>query len=274
DDATIDVNPAGSSVIDDESGISLGEGSGIPLASDSGISLERPNDSGISLTDDSSLVLTDDSGISLADKPPSSKGSGISLGGPGSDKKKKKKEAAKAADSDDLTGTVPLMDSPLADDDLLETQEVPDFEDSQMGDALGGDGDSTNVITLDDEEDAGYDVTSEVPRGAAVLEEDEAAVVDEDEAVDVADELVGEDDELAEDVFGAEDEDFAGEEVESGESLSELPVAPRGMVAAAEQDWGAGTHFALILSSVLMVACGTVMFDMVRNLWHTNAASH
>src|SRR5262245_24312003 len=79
DDATIDVNPAGSSVIDDESGISLGEGSGIPLASDSGISLERPNDSGISLTDDSSLVLTDDSGISLADKPPSSKGSGISL---------------------------------------------------------------------------------------------------------------------------------------------------------------------------------------------------
>jgi hypothetical protein len=273
DDATLVVNPAGSSVIDDESGISLGDGSGIPLASDSGISLERPNDSGISLTDDSSLVLTDDSGISLAgDKPPSSKGSGISLGGPKSDKKKKK-EAARAADSDDLSGTVPLMDSPLADDDLLETQEVPDLDDSATGDSFG-EGDSTNVITLDDEEDAGYDVTSEVPRGAAALEDDEAAVVDEDEAVDVADDLVGEDDELAEDVFGAEDEDFAGDEVESGESLSELPVAPRGMVAAAEQDWGAGTHFALILSSVLMVACGTVLFDMVRNIWHTDAANH
>ncbi|MGE5195048.1 MAG: helix-turn-helix domain-containing protein [Deltaproteobacteria bacterium] len=276
DDATIVVNPAESSAIDDESGISLGEGSGIALASDSGISLERPNDSGISLTDDSSLVLTDDSGISLAgDQPPSGKGSGISLGQqPPSDKKKKKDLAKAAADSDDLSGTVPLMDSPLADDDLLETQEVPSLDDSdESGDVLGGEGDSTNVITLDDDE-AGYDVTSEVPRGAAALEEEEEAAVEEEEAVDVADDLVGEDDELAEDVFGAEDEDFAGEEVESGESLGELPVAPRGMVAAAEQDWGVGTHTALIISAALMVACGTVLFDMVRNMWHTDAANH
>ncbi len=276
DDATLVVNPAGSSVIDDESGISLGEGSGIPLASDSGISLERPNDSGISLADDSSLVLTDDSGISLAgDKPPSSKGSGISLGKPGPEKKKKKEVAQAAGDSDDLSGTVPLMDVPLASDDLLETQEVPSLDDSSgSGDIFGGEGDETNVITLDDEDDAGYDVTSEVPRGAAALEDEEEAVVEEDEAVDVADDLVGEDDELAEDVFGAEDEDFAGEEVESGESLSELPVAPRGMVAAAEQDWGAVTHSALVVSTIAMVACGTVLFDMVRNIWHTDAARH
>ena len=276
EDATIDVHPAeASSVIDDESGISLGEGSGIPLASDSGISLERPNDSGISLTDDSSLVLTDDSGISLVgDSPSSGKGSGISLGKQPPSDKKKKKEAAKAADSDDLTGTVPLMDSPLGDDDLLETQEVPSLEDSSgSGEVFGSEGDSTNVITLDEDEDAGYDVTSEVPRGAAALEEEEA-VVEDDEAVEVSEDLVGEDDELAEDVFGAEDEDFAGEEVESGESLSELPVAPRGMVAAAEQDWGTGTHAALIISAVLMVACGTVLFDMVRNIWHTDAARH
>ena len=277
DDATIVVNPAESSVTDDESGISLGEGSGIPLASDSGISLERPNDSGISLSDDSSLVLTDDSGISLAGEGPSSgKGSGISLGKqPPSDKKKKKDVAKAAADSDDLTGTVPLMDSPLGDDDLLETQEVPSLDDSSdSGDVFGSEGDATNVITLDDDE-AGYDVTSEVPRGAAALEEeDEAAVEEEEEPVDVADDLVGEDDELAEDVFGAEDEDFTGEEVESGESLSELPVAPRGIVAAAEQDWGMGTHTALIFSAAIMVACGTVLFDMVRNMWHTDAANH
>ncbi len=274
EDATIVVNPAESSAIDDESGISLGEGSGIALASDSGISLERPNDSGISLSDDSSLVLTDDSGISLSSEAPSGKGSGISLGKqPPSDKKKKKDVARAAADSDDLSGTVPLMDSPLGEDDLLETQEVPSLEDSSgSGEVFGAEGDSTNVITLDDEE--GYDVTSEVPRGAAGRdEEDEAAVADE-EAVDGADDLVGEDDELSEDVFGAEDEDFAGEEVESGESLSELPVAPRGMVAAAEQDWGVGTHTALIISAAVMLACGTVLFDMVRNMWHTDAANH
>jgi hypothetical protein len=167
------------------------------------------------------------------------------------------------------------MDVPLAEDeDLLDTQmEVPSLSDSSESGELfgGGEGDSTNVITLDDDEDAGYDVTSEIPRGSAALEEDEEAVID-DEPVDVSDELVGEDDELAEDVFGAEDEDFASD-VESGESQAELPVAPRGMVAA-EQDWGTGTHVALWASTALMVACGTVLFDMVRNMWHTDAASH
>jgi excisionase family DNA binding protein len=277
--STIMVDPAGSSsVIESESGISLGEGSDIPLASDSGISLERPNDSGISLSDESSIVLSEDSGISLAGEKSSviKSDSGISLSKqpPG----RKKGAPTSPSDSDDLTGTVPLMDAPLAqDEDLLDTQmEVPSLGDSSdSGELFGsgsGEGDSTNVITLDDEEDAGYDVTSEIPRGAAALEDEEEAVID-DETVDVSDDLVGEDDELAEDVFGAEDEDFASDE-ESGESLSELPVAPRGMVAAAEQDWGMGTHIALVTSAVLMVACGTVLFDMVRNMWHTDAASH
>jgi hypothetical protein len=45
-------------------------------------------------------------------------------------------------------------------------------------------------------------------------------------------------------------------------------------VAVAEQEWGAATHMALILSTALMVACGTVLFDMVRNMWHTDAANH
>ncbi len=292
DDSTVLIDPTGgSSVIGDddesgisladESGISLGEGSGIALASDSGISLERPNDSGISLSDESSILLTDDSGISLAgDKSSKIKGdSGISLAGPSaSDKKKKKNAPSSPSDSDDLSGTVPLMDIPLAEDeDLLDTQmEVPNLSDSSgsgdLFDSSGGD--VTNVITLDDDEDPGYDVTSEIPRGGAALEDDDEAFVDDDEPVDVADDLVGEDDELAEDVFGADDEDFAGEELESGESLSELPVAPRGMVAVAEQDWGMGTHVALILSSVLMVLCGTVLFDLVRNMWHTDAANH
>ena len=300
--STILAEPVSGSGIDEESGISLGETSGVKLASDSGISLERPNDSGISLSDESSLVLTDDSGISLdsgkssssgisldAPKSSSIKGdsgislaagdSGISLGKQPPSDKKKKKEAKAAADSDDLTGTVPLMEIPLAqDEDLLDTQmEVPSLDDSSgSGDVFGdsGEGEATNVITLDDDEDAGYEVTADIPtRGAAALEDDEEAVTaEEEEPVDVSDELLGEDDELAEDVFGAEDEDF-GEEVESGESLSELPVAPRGLVAV-EQEWGTGVFSMLAVSTVLLVVCGAVMFDLVRNMWHTDVASH
>lgn len=297
-DSTIVAEPASGSGIDDESsGISLAEGSGVKLASDSGISLERPNDSGISLSDESSLVLSDDSGISLESGPSSSakgKGdSGISLAGGDSgislDKKespsdkKKKKDAAKAADSDDLTGTVPLMDIPLAqDEDLLDTQmDVPSLDDSSAdstgsGDVFGesGEVDATNVITLDDDEESGYEVTTDIPtRGAAALEDEEEAVTaEEDEPVDVADELIGEDDELAEDVFGAEDEDF-GEEVESGESLSELPVAPRGMVAV-ETEWETWVFGVLAASTVAMLFLSFVMFDLVRNMWHTDVATH
>jgi hypothetical protein len=164
------------------------------------------------------------------------------------------------------------MDVPLAsgDEDLLDTQmEVPSIGD-------GDEGDATNVITLDEDDDSGYDVGGDEEAAAAVLDDEDegsAAVLDEDEEpVDVADDLVGEDDELAEDVFGAEDEDFAGD-VESGESLSELPIAPRGMVAV-EHEWGAGVFSALALSAMLMVACGTVMFDLLRNMWHTDAANH
>ena len=276
DDSAVGVVPDASSVIEDDSGISLGEGSGIALASDSGISLERPNDSGISLAEESSLVLGEDSGISLAGDVSLKSESGISLvKQPASDKTKKKKPAK--ADADDLSGTVPLMDVPLAEDeDLLDTHmEVPNLDDSQESDDLfGGEGDTANVITLDDDEE-GYDVTANIPtRGGAALEDDDEVVAtDDEETVDVADDLIGEDDELAEDVFGAEDDDFA-DEVESGESHSELPVAPRGMVAVAEQDWGAFTHSVLIAATVLTVVCGTVLFDMVRNMWHTDAANH
>src|SRR5262249_5550258 len=152
---------------------------------------------------------------------------------------------------------------------LLDTQmEVPNLDDSQgSGDVFGesGEVDATNVITLDDDEDSGYEVTADIPtRGAAALEDEEAVTAEEDEPVDVSDELIGEDDELAEDVFGAEDEDF-GEEVESGESLSELPVAPRGMVAV-ERDWEGWVFGTLVASTVAMLFLSFVMFDLVRNM--------
>ena len=280
DDSSIGEVTESSSVIEDDSGISLGEGSGIALASDSGISLEQPNDSGISLSEESSLVLGSDSGISLAGDMPLKGDSGISLAQPASDKTKKKPGKGKTQpDAEDLSGTVPLMDIPLSEEeDLLDTHmEVPNLDDSQgSGDLFGDEGETANVVTLDDEDEEGYDVTANIPtQGGAALEDDEEEFVatDDEEPVEVADDLVGEDDELAEDVFGAEDDDFA-DEVESGESHSELPIAPRGMVAAAEQDWGMAMHLLLVASTVTAVCCGVVLFDMVRNMWHTDAANH
>lgn len=282
DDSAVGVDSAESSAIGGDSGISLGEGSGIALASDSGISLEQPNDSGISLSGEASILLEADSGISLAAEMPLKSDSGISLAPADSGKKKKaggKKEATQG--DDDLGGTIPLMDAQGAPaEDLLDTQmEVPALSDSSESQDLFGSstGDSTNVITLDDEEEqAGYDVTADIPveGSSAVEDEEEVVAEEEEEPVEISDDLVGEDDELTEDVFGAEDEDFAADDLESGESSSELPVAPRGMVAVAEQEWGTGVHVMLVCSTLLTVLCGTVVFDMVRNMWHTDAANH
>src|SRR4029077_17408737 len=133
--------------------------------------------------------------------------------------KKKKKPAQPAAE--DLSGTVPLMDVPLSEDeDLLDTHmEVPNLEDSQGtdDDLFSGEGDTANVVTLDDEDEEGYDVPAKIPtHGGAAPDEDEKVVeAADEEPVEIADDLVGEDDELAEDVFGAEDDDFA-DDVESG----------------------------------------------------------
>ncbi|MFN0053759.1 MAG: hypothetical protein ACKV0T_16380 [Planctomycetales bacterium] len=273
--SSADLTDESSSILDDDSGISLAEGSGVALASDSGISLEQPNDSGISLAgdsgalasdsgislaEDSSIVLSGDSGISLADDSPPTRGS--------------QKKGKRASDSDDLSGTIPLMD--MTDDDsedILDTQmEVP-LMDDDSSEEFGSTG-STSVITLDDDDDDEYAVPSPKKKAAADLMSDDDAVVDleeDDDAVDVEDEIIGEDDELSEDVFGADDDDFATD-VETGESSAELPVAPRGFAAPVEQEWGAGVFSVLVVATVLMMACGTVMFDLVRNMWQTDAA--
>jgi hypothetical protein len=253
---TVSGGPPDSSVLSSESGISLAEGSDIPLASDSGISLERPNDSGISLAEESSILLSEDSGISLADdaapvkKGPNKKG-GAAAGG----------------------GTHPLLDIPLAEDeDNLDTQmEIPAA--SGADDDFDMEGGGTAVIPLDEEEGSTGDYLvsgSKSDDAFATPASGEVAVEDFEEAE--AEEVIGEDDELAEEIIGAEDTDFA-EHVDSGESVSELPIA-RGMAAPVEQDWGAPTFAALALSAVLMIVCGTVTLDMVRNMWHTDVQKH
>jgi hypothetical protein len=248
-----------------------------PLAGDSGISLERVADSGISLDDGSALKLGADSGLSLD----LSNDSGISLVGDSTTQTSKapQKPAAKG----DMNVTAPLMDIPLAgdgSDDLIDTNlEIPMVGDSSS------EFDSTGVISLGDEDDADEYEQTVIKKGgrpAATQAEiandeelfdgiDDVMEASDDDDVEVADDVMGEDDEVSADVFGADEEDFSGE-VESGESLGEMPVQKYGMIAPMEAEWGAGVFAGVLVGSLMMVCTGIVMFELLRNMWHADIA--
>jgi hypothetical protein len=248
-----------------------------PLAGDSGISLERVADSGISLDDGSALKLGADSGISLD----LSNDSGISLVGDSTTQTSKAPEK-KPGGKGDLHVTAPMLDIPLAgeSDDLIDTNlEIPMAGDSSS------EFDSTGVISLGDEDDADeYEQTivkkggrpaatqAEIPNDEELFDGiDDVMEATDDDEVEVADDLMGEDDEVSADVFGADEEDFSGE-VESGESLGEMPVPMRGMVAPVETEWGAGVFAGVLVCSITMICTGIVMFELLRNMWHADVA--
>lgn len=253
-----------SNVLDDD-GISLSPGSAAPLGGDSGISLEMPNDSGISLSHESvtlgggdsgiSLALEEDEGISLAETPvlretePKKPAPGKAAPPKGG-----KTAPLKAAiDEDDLaSATIPVIDKSR----LLESDDAIPVLGS--GDVDAASSSETSVITLDD--DSNDYATSDSGSSEIAVEEEEEVDAD----------LIGEDDEIAEDVFGAEDEDF-DEDLTSGESSSEI-AGPRPALAV-EQDWGTWPLVGMALSTVLMLPLGVLMFDLVRNLWHTDVNS-
>jgi len=248
-----------SNVLEDD-GISLAAGSGAPLGGDSGISLEMPNDSGISLSHESvtlgggdsgiSLAIEEDEGISLAETPVLRDVEAKKPTTKAVPEKKGKPAPSKAISDDDLSSsTVPVIDQSklLGSDDAIPVL--------GSGDVDAASGSETSVITLDDDSNE---------YGTADSGSEEIVVEDEEE-VDA--DLIGEDDEIAEDVFGAEDEDF-DEDLTSGESSSEL-AGPRPTLVA-EQDWGTWPLVGMALSTVLMLPLGVLMFDLVRNLWHTD----
>ncbi len=268
-----------------DSGIALDAGdSGISFVSgDSGISLDAG--SGISLdADDSSLVLAGDSGISLGG--PSD--SGIALDASDSKTKNKKKK------SDDLGGTLPEIPMMSGNDDMgATTMEVPMF---------GGDADSEFEFTASplDEDSSGSVVMlgdDEAPKGgkkkgkkqdsdmfdtAATSEfaadddfDSNADVFDAEDGSDemeVAEDIVGEDDEISDDVFGAGDDDF-DEELQSGQSSADFAVpsmsASRVSVPV-QAEWGGGTFAMLMLSSVVMLLTTFLMYDVVHTMWGNN----
>lgn len=260
---------------DDDSGFVLDSG-------ESGIALDSAGESGIALSSDSEVdsdmyTLSSDSGIAL-DSPADS---GIALD-----------NDLTGADDDELYQTVPMLDIDGGDDDANDTNlEVPtldgdsEYELSMETDDSDAD---TSVILFDDDDEADDHSATVVQGGrSASLDEDfdgsgefdledseqdiDAVAAYDDDDLDVADDILGEDDAIDDlDVFDAADEDF-DESFESGESHAEFVAPmPAGRMAAPEADWGVGTFVGLIASTGLMAVCGLLMIDLVSSMWAYN----
>lgn len=280
---------------EDESVLSLEEDSGVALAEDNGISLDAAIDSGISLdmADDSGIALdmADDSGIALDVAGDSGialdtgdsdlsldegltldtgSDSGISLDAP--------TDSGISLDGSDMEATAPVMD--FSDDDAAATSDtmvaIPalgDDDDSESDFELGAlEGDvssDTSVLLFDDEDDADDRAATMIKKSTDDQEEtfdlDAGDAFDED--FEDEDDLLGEDDEIEDfaddDSFMADEDAFDPEEF-AGEAASTGQIQ---MVAAAEQEWGGFMFATVLVSSVAMLFCCGVLFDLIRFTW-------
>lgn len=249
-DSGISLVAGGSLFADEDDSITLPGDSGIRLAGDSGIGLKKPADSGILLEGPSSAFLAGDSGLRL--------GGDSSFKLAGGSNAPTLPDLAMSGDSDDEFGATSAMYSlkedatggtdvevPLLDDD---TYKIPSLGGGKTGD--------TSVIMFDDEVGA--------EEGSAVeLEEGE----DLDE-IEVAEDVLGEDDELGDlEVFGAEDEDF-DEDLASGASHAEFVTGGFGMkLPAREVEWGGGTFALLGVSTVALVLAAVTGADLLQSVF-------
>ncbi|MCA9004421.1 MAG: hypothetical protein KDA70_04035 [Planctomycetaceae bacterium] len=267
DVALVSDDNAESSILAEDSGLSLAEDSGISLASDSGISLAGPLDSGISLesADESgiSLVGDDASGLSLQDDTGSdisiTADSGISLEPFDVEDDEQTSPMMATGGGKDATMEIPALDD---DDDFADSSF--DLEDSNS---------DTSVLMLNEDGDAGGS------SGSVILDSDEdegeSAIFDDDDdfASDDGISDVFDDEDDFDDIYDADDDDF-DDSFQSGESHAEF-VAPasfgggRGAaMAAPEAEWGVGTFVGLGISTLLMSVCGLMMYDLIRTMWH------
>ncbi|WP_459557695.1 helix-turn-helix domain-containing protein [Lacunimicrobium album] len=240
--------------------------SGISLAGDSGISLELAADSGISLMDEDSNYnqIASDSGISLEPVDES----GFTLP-PLSD--------------DDIGGTIPMLNlKGDGRDSSDKTIELSNDDDDVFNLASDEDHDTTNVIMFDDD-DATTTKKGGQFKGDSALYTDELSEdgeesvfdlssVDDDmgeefdaDDLELSDDMIGEEEEL--DVFEADEGDFE-DGFESGESQPSIGTGGRQVAyVAADAPWGAGTISLLAVSSIMMLFCTLLMFDVVRSMW-------
>jgi len=246
--------------VDPDSGISL------DMADDSGIALDVGTDSDISLAmdDDESITLdvATDSGISL-DVPADS---GISLDMPA--------DSGISLDGAATEATVPVMDLEKSSPDTL--VQMPAFESDddesefELGELEGDSSGDTSVLLFDDDDATTAGSAATVSRAGA--ESEETFDLEAHDAFD--------DDDLGDDVFDDDIEDFADDEefmadedafddeFDAGDGTSEFAAPSPGVaMAPVEQEWGGVVFSAVLLASIAMLLCGGVMLDLVRFMW-------
>ena len=265
----------------DDSGITLDAGGdsdiSLEVAEDSGLSLDVADDSGIALdvgTDsDISIAADEDSGLSLdmgAD-------SGISLDAP--------TDSGISLDAGDLAATAPPMDLGKASnesnsDTMVQMSAFDGVDDDDESDfelgALEGDSSSdTSVLLFDDEDDEAEDRAATMIKKKST-DSEETFDLDAGEAFDEEfeddDELLGEDDEIEDDFDNEEfmaDEDDFDESFASEDGAADFVAPPAGgvMRGPVEQDWGMGVFACVLVTTILMLVCTGVTFDLVRYVW-------
>lgn len=245
--------------LDPDSGISL------DMADDSGIALDVGTDSDISLAmDDESITLDveSDSGISL-DVPADS---GISLDMPA--------DSGISLDGAATEATIPVMNLEKSSADTL--VQMPAFESDddesefELGELEGDSSGDTSVLLFDDDDGTAAGSAATVSRVGA--ESEETFDLEAHDAFD--------DDDLGDDVFDDDIEDFADDEefmadedafddeFGGGDDASEFAAPSPGVaMAPVEQEWGGVVFSAVLLASIAMLLCGGVMIDLVRFMW-------
>lgn len=250
-DSGIALVAGGSLFADEDDSITLPGDSGIRLAGDSGIGLKRPADSGILLEGPSSALLAGDSGLRLGGE------SSFKLAGGAN--APTLPDLALSGDSDDEFGATSAMYSLKEDASGGTDVEVPLLEDDdtyKIPSLGGGKTGDTSVIMFDDEEAGAEESAVELEEG------------DDIDEIEVADDVLGEDDELGDlEVFGAEDEDF-DDDLASGVSHAEFVAGGYGMkLPAREVEWGGGTFALLGASTVALVLAAVMGADLLQSVF-------
>lgn len=248
---------------DDEPDISFEEDSGISIEDDSGITLET--DSGIQLAGDSGIRLEAESGIRLdAD-------SGIRLSdAPQSSIKRKKSPPL----TDELDSSIPLL---LAKEDGNRTDvEVPMLADSSelatldLSPSKKKGGDTSVVMLEDDDSGTGLEDSS------GHLDDDDAYGMSDgadDGELEVADDILGEDDELEQlEVFDSDDSVFDESFVEGGSAVG-LPAMGSRIALPQEVEWTTGSVVLTGVSSLALMLGAVLAVDLLRVIWGNGSAS-
>ncbi len=272
-----------------DSDIRLGSGiagdSGIALSSpaDSGILLEGPapsgsdfpllggtlsessenelvieEDSGISIESDSGIQLSGDSGIRLEAE------SGIRLSGPSSGVKK-------GTPRDELDSAVPML---LSKDDAARTDvEVPMIDEGSEFETLNlppkkkkGKGDTSVVVFEEDDSGMGLDGSSDD------LAIDELGSSSVDEELEVAEDILEDEDAEQMEVFDSDDSVFDESFVEGGSSVA-IPAYGSRIQMMPEVEWGTGTIALLAATAVALSIGALAAVDLLRTTWASGSSS-